>query len=67
MNPRTPLSPRQREIFRLAERGLCDKQIAAKLCISENTVGFHFRKILERLRAKSRLHAAAILNKKPAV
>jgi DNA-binding NarL/FixJ family response regulator len=64
MKPRRELSPRQREIFKLAERGFCDKEIAGKLYIDEETVGTHFRRILKKLKAKSRLHAGAILSKK---
>ena len=66
MSVRRELSPRQREIFKLAERGFCDKQIAGKLGIGEETVGTHFREILKKLRASSRLHAKTILDKNPA-
>ena len=57
MKPRLPLSPRQREILRLALRGKADKEIAGALGISQATVKSHWAQIFLRLRAKSRVHA----------
>ncbi|MCL4852686.1 MAG: helix-turn-helix transcriptional regulator [Bryobacteraceae bacterium] len=48
------LSPRQVRIVELVARGLGDKQIAAELGISEETVAFHFRSAFRRYGARSR-------------
>ncbi len=60
MKPRPPLSPRQREILKMAARGMADKEISAALEVSKSTVKSHWAKIFLRLQAKSRLHAWAI-------
>lgn len=62
MKTRQPLSSRQREILRLASKGMADKEIAAALGISQATVKSHWAKIFMRLRAKSRLHAWAVFS-----
>lgn len=49
-----PVSPRQAQIACLVARGLTDKEIAAELRISEETVGFHLRRLFERLQVHSR-------------
>jgi LuxR family maltose regulon positive regulatory protein len=54
----TPLTPREREILDLMGRGLANKEIAAKLVISENTVKVHVRHILEKLGVRNRIQAA---------
>lgn len=54
------LSPRQIEVIELIMIGDCDKEIAAKLGISPDTVDFHVREILQRLESKTRAHAVAI-------
>ncbi|MEW6304874.1 MAG: LuxR C-terminal-related transcriptional regulator [Verrucomicrobiota bacterium] len=53
----TLLSPRQREILRLRERGKVVKEIAAELDISASTVKFHLSGAFRRLRAKSTTEA----------
>lgn len=42
------LTPRQQEVANLVACGLCDCEIAAKLGISENTVGDHLKVIFRQ-------------------
>ena len=53
------LTPRELEVLRLITAGDRNKEIAAELGISENTVKYHLRNILEKLHAESRAEAAA--------
>jgi DNA-binding NarL/FixJ family response regulator len=53
------LTTRELEILGLVTQGLSNKQIAAQLVISQNTVKNHVRNILEKLRLRSRAEAAA--------
>jgi DNA-binding NarL/FixJ family response regulator len=53
------LTSRELEILGLVTQGLSNKQIAARLVISQNTVKNHVRNILEKLRLRSRAEAAA--------
>jgi DNA-binding NarL/FixJ family response regulator len=53
------LTRREAEILDLLAQGLSNKQIAAQLVISQNTVKNHVRNILEKLRLRSRAEAAA--------
>jgi DNA-binding NarL/FixJ family response regulator len=53
------LTRRELEILGLVSQGLSNKQIAAQLVISQNTVKNHVRNILEKLRLRSRAEAAA--------
>jgi DNA-binding NarL/FixJ family response regulator len=53
------LTRREIEILGLVAQGLSNKQIAAELVISHNTVKNHVRNILEKLRLRSRAEAAA--------
>jgi DNA-binding NarL/FixJ family response regulator len=55
----TQLSPRESEVLDLICRGLTNKEIAARLVISEVTVKVHVRHILEKLGVRSRAEAAA--------
>lgn len=57
-DPARRLSEREREVLELVAQGLSNKQIAAKLFISENTVRNHLRNILEKLHLHSRVEAA---------
>jgi LuxR family maltose regulon positive regulatory protein len=54
------LSPREREVLRLIEHGLTNRQIASTLFISESTAKVHVRHILEKLGAQSRTEAVAL-------
>ena len=54
-----PLTPREAEVLQLLADGLGNKDIAAKLSISEHTIKFHIRSILGKLGAASRTEAVA--------
>jgi DNA-binding NarL/FixJ family response regulator len=54
-----PLTPREAEVLQLLSDGLGNKDIAAKLSISEHTIKFHIRSILGKLGAASRTEAVA--------
>lgn len=56
----TLLTNREREILALLADGLGNKQIAARLGISTNTVKTHLELLFERLGASSRAEAVAI-------
>jgi DNA-binding NarL/FixJ family response regulator len=53
-----PLTDRERQVLELVTIGLRNKEIAARLAISESTVKFHLRNILEKLHAASRTDLA---------
>jgi DNA-binding NarL/FixJ family response regulator len=52
-----PLSARELEVLRLVAEGLPNKQIAARLSISEHTVKFHVNAIMGKLNVQSRTEA----------
>ena len=54
------LTPRELQILQLIRDGSKNKQIAGHLAISENTVNFHIKHIIEKLRANDRTHAVTI-------
>src|SRR5262249_29413542 len=54
-----PLSKREAEVARLVAEGLRNKQIAARLLISEHTVDSHVRSVLAKLGFSSRSQVAA--------
>lgn len=55
-----PLTPRESEVLQMLASGLANKEIAAKLAISEHTVKFHVASILGKLGAGSRTEAVAL-------
>ena len=55
--PEAPLSTREVEVLRMVADGLANKQIAARLQISEHTVKFHVASILAKLHASTRAEA----------
>jgi DNA-binding NarL/FixJ family response regulator len=54
------LTPREIDVLRLVARGNANKEIAALLSLTEETVKSHISNILSRLGAKDRTHAVAI-------
>jgi DNA-binding NarL/FixJ family response regulator len=55
-----PLTPRENEVLQMLASGLANKEIAAKLAISEHTVKFHVASILGKLGAATRTEAVSI-------
>ena len=55
-----PLTPREREVLEMLAGGLVNKEIAAKLSISEHTVKFHVASILGKLGAATRTEAVSL-------
>ncbi len=58
--PGESLTPREREVLQRMAQGLPNKQIAARLNISQHTVKFHVASILAKLGATSRTEAVTI-------
>jgi DNA-binding NarL/FixJ family response regulator len=54
------LTPRELQVLRLIRDGYKNKQVAECLSISENTVNFHIKNIVEKLGANDRTHAVTI-------
>lgn len=54
------LSPREREVVALVAQGAANKQIAARLSISEATVKSYLQNVFEKLGAADRAQAVAI-------
>jgi two-component system, NarL family, response regulator YdfI len=54
------LSPREIEILRMIAEGLGNKEIAAKLSISDHTVKFHISSIFAKLGAANRAEAVTL-------
>ena len=59
-SPAQPLTPREVEVLGMLAEGLANKNIAARLGISEHTVKTHVASILTKLDAFSRAEAVAI-------
>lgn len=55
-----PLTPRESEVLQMLAGGLGNKEIAAKLVISEHTVKFHVASILGKLGAATRTEAVSL-------
>ena len=54
------LTARELDVLRLIRDGNRNKQIADQLAISENTVNFHIKNLVQKLRANDRTHAVTI-------
>jgi two-component system, NarL family, response regulator YdfI len=55
-----PLTARESEVLQMLASGLANKEIAARLVISEHTVKFHVASILGKLGVASRTEAVAV-------
>jgi DNA-binding NarL/FixJ family response regulator len=58
------LTPREQEVLSLVALGKADKEIAANLSISVNTVKSHLRNLLAKLQVSSRREAARLAKNK---
>jgi DNA-binding NarL/FixJ family response regulator len=54
-----PLTRREREVLQMLASGLANKEIAARLAISDHTVKFHVASILGKLGASTRTEAVS--------
>ena len=54
------LSPREKQILELVDKGLTSKDIARVLSISINTVSRHRQEILSKLQVKNSIEACRI-------
>jgi len=57
------LTAQELKIIQLTARGLCNKEVAKHLSISERTVCSHFRNIFEKFEIHSRLEAVLLAQK----
>lgn len=57
--PAERLTPREIELLRLVAEGLPNKAIAQRLSVSENTVKYHMKNILQKLGVRNRAEAIA--------
>jgi DNA-binding NarL/FixJ family response regulator len=51
------LGEREKEVLTLAAEGLTNREIAARINLSENTIKYHFKNILEKLHLRNRAQA----------
>jgi DNA-binding NarL/FixJ family response regulator len=58
------LTPREMDVIRLIRDGHRNKEIAARLEISETTVNFHIKNLVSKLRANDRTHAVTIATRR---
>lgn len=54
------ITPRELEVLQLVADGLSNKEMAAKLFVSENTVKTHCQRVFEKLGARRRTQAVQI-------
>lgn len=58
--PHDQLTPREIELLNLVALGLSNREIATNLSISENTVKFHMKNIIQKLGVSNRTEAATV-------
>ncbi|HET6948249.1 MAG TPA: response regulator transcription factor [bacterium] len=58
-HPQDELTEREREVLQAASGGASNREIAGALHISENTVKFHMKNILDKLHLRSRAEVVA--------
>lgn len=58
--PATPLTERECEVLQLISQGTTNQEIGERLFLSTETVKTHVRRILHKLNARDRTHAAVI-------
>lgn len=56
----TPLTKRETELLTLVAQGMSNRQIAAHLSISENTVKYHLKNIIQKLQVSNRTEAVTV-------
>ena len=54
------ITPRELEILELIAKGLSNREIAERLCVSENTVKTHSSRVFDKLGAKRRTQAVQL-------
>jgi DNA-binding NarL/FixJ family response regulator len=54
------LTTRELEVLRFIRDGYRNKQIAGQLSISETTINFHIKNLVDKLQANDRTHAVTI-------
>jgi DNA-binding NarL/FixJ family response regulator len=54
------LTPRELEVLRLMAEGLSNKEMADRLCVSENTVKTHASRVFDKLGASRRTQAVQL-------
>jgi DNA-binding NarL/FixJ family response regulator len=54
------LTARELDVLQLIRNGLRNKQIASELRISETTVSFHIKNLVDKLQANDRTHAVTV-------
>ena len=59
IGPGDALSPRERDVLDHVSQGLTNKEVAEKLYISENTVKYHMKNILDKLHLRNRSQVIA--------
>ncbi len=57
--PAEDLNEREKQVLSLASEGLTNRDIATRLNLSENTIKYHFKNILQKLHLRNRAQAVA--------